>query len=95
MCVVVLQNCMDAVENETPSCSESSVICDDDGTEEVSTEVEEAIDVKKSRKYIINSLDSPSQGMLHGHCTNRVVSVALRAIENSQMPRHVISDAHE
>jgi len=37
---------MDAVEGETPSCSESSVICDDDGTEEVSIEVEEAIDVK-------------------------------------------------
>jgi len=41
---------MDAVDGESPSCSESSVICDDDGTEEVSIEVEEAINVKKIQK---------------------------------------------
>ena len=46
ICVVVLQNCLDFVEDETGSCNEMCVTCDVDGTEEVSIKVEEAIDIK-------------------------------------------------
>jgi len=46
ICVVVLQNCMDCVEGETGSCSETVVTCDVDGTEEVSINVEEAVNIK-------------------------------------------------
>jgi hypothetical protein len=45
--VVVLQNCMGFVEGETGSCSETCVMCDDDGTEEVSIKVEDTIDIKE------------------------------------------------
>ena len=44
--MAVLQNCFDFVEDETGSCSETCVMCDVDGTEEVSINVEEAIDIK-------------------------------------------------
>jgi len=47
ICVVVLQNCMGFVEGETGSCSETCVTCDVDGTEEVSIEVEDVIDLKE------------------------------------------------
>jgi len=46
ICVVVLQNCMCCVEGETGPCSETVVTCDVDGTEEVSINVEETIDMK-------------------------------------------------
>jgi len=46
ICVVVLQNCMDCVEGETGSCSETCVMCAADGTEEVGVKVEEAIDTR-------------------------------------------------
>ena len=46
ICAVVLQICMDFVEGETGSCSETFVTCDVDGTEEVNIKVEEAIDIK-------------------------------------------------
>jgi len=46
VCVVVLQNCMDRVEDGTGSDSETFVTFDGDGTEEVSIKVEEAIDIK-------------------------------------------------
>ena len=46
ICVVVLQNCMGFVEGETGSCSETCVMCDVDGTEEVSIKVEQTIDIK-------------------------------------------------
>ena len=46
ICMVVLQNCMGSVDGETGSCSDTCVMCDDDGTEEVSIKVEEAIDIK-------------------------------------------------
>ena len=47
ICVVVLQNCMGFVEDETGSCSQAVVTCDDDdGTEEVSIKFEETIHVK-------------------------------------------------
>jgi len=47
ICVVVLQNCMGFVEGETGSCSETCLMCDVDGNEEVSIKVEEAIDIKE------------------------------------------------
>ena len=47
ICVVVLQNCMGFVEGETGSCSETCLMCDVDGTEEVSIKVEEAVDIKE------------------------------------------------
>ena len=46
ICVVMLQSCMCCVEGETGSCIETCVMCDVDGTEEVSIKVEEAIDIK-------------------------------------------------
>ena len=45
--VVVLQNCMGFVEGGTGSWNETGVECDVDGTEEVSTKVEEASDIKE------------------------------------------------
>ncbi len=44
-CMAVLQNCFDFVEGETGSCSETGVMFDVDGTEEVSINVEEVIDI--------------------------------------------------
>jgi len=43
--MVVLQNCMDIVEGETGNCSGTGVMCDDDGTEEVIMNFEDAIDI--------------------------------------------------
>jgi hypothetical protein len=37
---------MDCVESETGSCSETCVMCDADGSEEVGIKVEETIDTK-------------------------------------------------
>ena len=42
----VLQNCTFFVEGGTGSCSEICVMCDVDGTGEVSIKVEETIDIK-------------------------------------------------
>ena len=47
ICVVVLQNCMGFVEGKTGSWTETGVECDVDGTEEVSTKVQEALDIKE------------------------------------------------
>ena len=47
ICVVLLQNGMGFVEGETGSCSETCVTCDVDGTEEVSINFEDAIDIKE------------------------------------------------
>ena len=44
ICVVVLQNCVETVEGENGSCSETCIMCDADGTEEVGIKVEETID---------------------------------------------------
>jgi len=46
VCVVVLQNCVDYVEDGTGSDSETFVTFDGDRTEEVFIKVEEAIDIK-------------------------------------------------
>jgi hypothetical protein len=46
ICVVMLQNCMGFLEGETGCCSETYVMCDIGGTEEVSIKVEEAVVVK-------------------------------------------------
>ena len=43
ICLMMLQNCMEFVECESGSCSET---CDVDGTEEVSIKVAEAIYIK-------------------------------------------------
>jgi len=42
----MLQNCMGFVEGETGCCNKTDVECDVNGTEEVSTKVEEALDIK-------------------------------------------------
>jgi len=47
ICVVLLQNCMCCVEGEIGSCSETCVTCDFDATDDVSINVEEAIDIKE------------------------------------------------
>jgi len=46
ICVVMLQDCDGCVEGETGYCSETCVMCDVDGAEEVSIKVEETIDIK-------------------------------------------------
>jgi len=46
ICVVMLQNCVCCVEGETGSCIEICVKCDVDGTEDVSSNVEDAVDIK-------------------------------------------------
>jgi hypothetical protein len=46
ICMVVLQNSMDVVEGETGNSSGTGVTCDD-GTEEVSMKLEDAIDIKE------------------------------------------------
>ena len=46
ICVVLLQNCMGFVEDETGCCIEKCETSDVDGTEEVSIKVEEAINIK-------------------------------------------------
>jgi len=45
--VVVLQNCVGFVEGESGSCSDTGVMSDGDGTEEVSTEGEDTVDIKE------------------------------------------------
>jgi len=45
--VGVLQNCMDFLEGETDSCSETFVTCHVDGFEGVNIKTEEAIDIKE------------------------------------------------
>ena len=45
-CMAVLQNCMGFVDGGTGSCSETCVMCDVGGTEEVSFKVEETIHIK-------------------------------------------------
>ena len=45
-CMAVLQNCMGFVDGETGSCSETCVMCDVEGTEEVSIKVEDELDIK-------------------------------------------------
>ena len=45
--MVLLQNSMDLLEGEGGSSNETCVIFSADGTEEVSTKIEEAVDVKE------------------------------------------------
>ena len=47
ICVALLQICTDFVEKGTGNCSGTSVTCGDDGREEVSIKVEEAIDIEE------------------------------------------------
>ena len=46
ICFVVLQSCFDFVDGGTGSCSQASVTCDIDGTEDFNIKVEEVIDIK-------------------------------------------------
>ena len=56
ICLVVLQNIMDYVEVSTGSYSGTFETCDDDdGTEEVSTKVEQAIHIKNEIPEAISS----------------------------------------
>ena len=55
--VMVLQNYVDFVEGETGSSSETCVMCAVDGTEEISVEVEEELDIKDE---ITEAVTSPS-----------------------------------
>ena len=58
ICVVVIQNCMCFVESGTGSWNETGVECDVDGTEEVSTKVEEALDTSIKEEVSIKVEDS-------------------------------------
>ena len=51
--VDVLQNCVDCVEGETGSCSETCVMCDADGTQEFGINVEEATDTKSEIPQLV------------------------------------------
>jgi len=51
--VVVLQNCIGFVEGETDACNEAGVECDVDRIE-VSTEVEDATDIKNETPEAIS-----------------------------------------
>ena len=53
ICVVVLQDCMGYVEGETGYCNETCVMCDVDGADEVSVEVEDPIDINGKEKVNI------------------------------------------
>jgi hypothetical protein len=55
ICVVVLQNGTDIVEGESVSYSETCVTGDDDGTEEVSIQAEQAIGIKEGTPDRITS----------------------------------------
>ena len=46
ICVVMLQNCVETVEGENGSCSETCIMCVADGTEELCIKVEETTDTK-------------------------------------------------
>ena len=61
---------MDFVEGETDSCSETSLTCDVDGTEEVTVKLEEVIDIKDE---ILETTSFPPvktehEVRLHGVC---------------------------
>jgi hypothetical protein len=47
ICVVLLQNGVGCVEGETGSCSKTGVLCDVDGTDEVSIKVEDTTDIEE------------------------------------------------
>jgi len=69
-CVVVLQNCICFVEGETGSNSETCVMCDVDGTEEVRVNVEESIDIKSEIPEAITfpSIKTEQEVSLRGVC---------------------------
>ena len=70
ICVVVLQNSLGFVDGETGSCSETCVMCDVDGTEEVSIKVEDAIDIKNEMPEAIKSppIKTENEVRLWGVC---------------------------
>jgi len=70
ICVVVLQNCMGFVEDETGCCVETRVECDVDGTEEVGIKVEEAVDIKNEilEAIIVAPVKTEQEVRLCGVC---------------------------
>ena len=68
--MVLLQNCMGFVEGETGCCVETCVECDDDGTEEVSNEVEEAVDIKNEipEAILVPTIKTEQEVRLCGVC---------------------------
>ena len=56
--MTVLQNCMGFVEGGTGSCSETCVMCDVGGTEEMSIKVEEECDVDGTEEVSIKFEDA-------------------------------------
>jgi len=54
ICVVVLQNCVDFVEDGTGSDSETFVMFDVDGTKEVCIKVKEALHIKGEISEVIS-----------------------------------------
>ena len=69
-CMAVLQNCFEFVEVGTGSCSETCVMCDVDGTEEVSINVEEDIDIKNEMPEAIKfpPIKTENEVRLWGMC---------------------------
>ena len=61
---------MDFVEGETDSCTETCVKFDDDGSEEVSIKVEEAIDIKDEipEAIIFSPVKTEHEVRLRGVC---------------------------
>jgi len=61
---------MDSVKSETGSCSETCVMCDTDGTEEVAIKVEETIDTRSEipRAITFSEIKTESEVRLWGFC---------------------------
>jgi len=61
---------MDSVEGETGSCSETCVMCDADGTEEVGIKIEEATDTRGEIPHAITfpEIKAEHEVRLWGFC---------------------------
>ena len=69
ICVVVLQNCMCCVEGETGPCSMTRVTSDVDGSESVSIQDEEVVNINESREAItFPSIKTELEVRLWGVC---------------------------
>jgi len=70
ICVVVLQNGTDVLEGESGSYSETCVTGDDDGTEEVGNQVEQATGIKEEIPEPITSppIETEQEVRLWGEC---------------------------
>ena len=68
--MVLLQNCMGFVEDETGCCIEKCEMCDVDGTDEVSIKVEEAVDIKNEipEAILVPPIKTEQEVRLWGVC---------------------------